>query len=198
MGSEMCIRDRYSPAPIRLFLQQLLRETQRVIRRVAHPKHPLISSDRPDRITHLGTESLEGQLTIPLSESRAQGPTGTLLSHRKVKRVDSFRKPPPMEVIDPLRRNTPRLHGGQQSWQMEAVNCGKKGESSYPGVEIPIISPELVERDALLHELVHRKPSTNLCQGGVTNLGLPARDYCQESGHAGREWAVISMRSVST
>jgi len=85
--------------------KQLRPNPQRLIHRMAHPEHPLVSFNRAHAVPHLVGERLKSQSVISGGQGARDGITRSLLFLHGQKAIDRFLEPAAQQEFVPMERD---------------------------------------------------------------------------------------------
>ena len=139
-------------AAIGIAPQQFRAQTQRMVRRMPHAKHPLIAADGAHAAPHLVGERLKREPLIGRRQRAGDGVAGAFGLLRGEKFFNRLGKPAVQQVLETRERNQAALTDARFERQMEPVNGVKKKQRPDALVKIVAAPPKGVEFGAGRHQ----------------------------------------------
>jgi hypothetical protein len=156
-------------------------DSQRLVGRVPHAKHPLISADIPDASPHLVGQGLEREPVISRRGCRTQTVRWTLNSLGSEKGIDRFFKTTVKQLFkafewDQAATDLGRALRGEFPWQVETVQRIKEKQGANPFVKVVSASTEPVEGISGIERLGERGSAREGIERPVANSRIGRRD----------------------
>src|SRR5581483_301240 len=182
--------------------QQFRAETQRLVGRMSHAKHPLVAAHAAHAAAHLVRESLKAKPIISAGQRARDGITGALLLLNGEKMFNRLLEPALQQVFVTLEGNQRACTVARRArsraqllGDMKAVNGieEKKGADTFVKVLAP--GTKVVQSRALLPQLVDGESRANTFERLVAKRGLSGLDDPDEVGHGTRDNYLSSRRA---
>ena len=153
-------------------LQQFGTHAQRMIRRMAHAKHPLVAAHGTHAAPHLIRQRLKADALIHGGQRAGNRVAGTHVFLHGQKLVQRLLKPAVQQMFKSFERNHAAGARGQFPRQMKTVNRVKEKQSANAFVKVVAAAAKGIQFGAGRDQLVRRSPRANGVERPV--IGLPA------------------------
>ena len=176
-------------------------DAQRLVVRVAHAEHPLVSGHAAHAAAHLVGQRLEGEFLIGRGQRAGNPVAGAMLALVSQEHVDGLLEAACEQVFVALEGNRPGWRVSQKPGQVEALDGMQEQQGPHALIEVVALAAETIERIRLGEQFVERE----FCAGGIERLVADVLvrrdDEIGEGNHARAQawdWASRSTRREST